>query len=189
LNWTRSKSGKQDRGGCAPLVLDLLPFGQSLIATHCPLPLGGRGRRPEAGRGGGYRQNIIVETGEGQAPLEDQRSSHAHFRSHLAPNGAQARYARTPHPSGVRAPGVPPVARPVSPSSHLRCSNSAPRRPPVFSNSCPTDSRSPERRSPKGDIRHGPLHGFCFLPAVSANDAPPWRLKFCSYGNVVPQDI
>ena len=27
-----------DRGDCAPPVLELLPFGQSLIATHCPRP-------------------------------------------------------------------------------------------------------------------------------------------------------
>ncbi len=30
-----------DRGDCAPPVLELLPFGQSLIATHCPRPWSG----------------------------------------------------------------------------------------------------------------------------------------------------
>ncbi len=61
--------------------------------------------------------------------------------------------ARTPHPSGGRTPFLRNVVLPVSPASHLRCSNSAPRRPSVFSNSCPADSRSPERRSPNGDKR------------------------------------
>ncbi|WP_305066253.1 hypothetical protein [Methanoculleus sp.] len=34
-----------------------------------------------------------------------------------------------------------------APAPHLRCSCSGPRRHPVFSNSCPMDSRSPEHRT------------------------------------------
>ena len=46
------------------------------------------------------------DRGGGQAPL--------------APIGAQARYARTPHPSGARAPVLRTIALPVSPSPQWR---------------------------------------------------------------------
>jgi hypothetical protein len=45
-----------------------LPLG---IASHCPRPLRGRGRRPEAGRGGGYEEGPTgsAACGEGARPL------------------------------------------------------------------------------------------------------------------------
>jgi len=63
-------------------------------------------RRPEAGRGGGYMQFYAVETGEGGEP-----------------------------PSHLSVLKLAVLALPVSPTSHLRCLNSAPS----------------ERRSPNGD--------------------------------------
>ena len=66
------------------------------IATHCPRPRG-RGRRPKAGRGGGYMFPYGMETGEGEC-------------SPLAPNGAQAR---------SHSPSVPPPVA-ISPRSTVR---------------------------------------------------------------------
>jgi hypothetical protein len=82
-----------------------------------PPPPWGRGRRPKAGRGGGYRYSLMRERqGRGNTPPSP--------------------------PNGGRAPGVPPIALPVSPSSHLRCSNS-----------CRSGSRSPN-----GDIPSKSVH-------------------------------
>ena len=131
----REKPGAVDRGGCAPPVLELRlplrgtrrlsprtapapgagndwPTGatdyvrslRSQQASNRSLSTEGAGRRAEAERGGGYTSRIIVETGEGGcSPLETLQFSQARSRSHSPPNGG-------------RAPGVPPIALPVSPS-------------------------------------------------------------------------
>jgi hypothetical protein len=56
-----------------------------LSPRTAPAPAG-RGRSAKRGRGGGYRSVVPHETGEGGcSPLEDRRSSHAHYvrTSHL----------------------------------------------------------------------------------------------------------
>jgi len=77
---------------------------RSQQASNRSLSTEGAGRRAEAERGGGYTSRIIVETGEGGcSPLETLQFSQARSRSHSPPNGG-------------RAPGVPSIALPVSPS-------------------------------------------------------------------------
>jgi hypothetical protein len=114
----------------------------------------------------------------------------------FAPYGAHAPVLETPWISRtpflrnivLRTVAYRNIALPVSPTSHLRCSNSAPQRPSVFSNSCPkpfgflklrpcgpshpADSRSPERRSPSRDIPSKSVDGCERLSKIQEHEHP-----------------
>ena len=76
------------------LALEVTVFHRMSPRT-APAPRG-RGRRPKAGWSGGYEYPLCVETGEGGGPPRRPSVFSCSLRSHLAPIGAQVRYARAP---------------------------------------------------------------------------------------------
>ncbi|MCE5339112.1 MAG: hypothetical protein LLF90_10575, partial [Methanomicrobiaceae archaeon] len=65
------------------------------IAMTAPAP-GGRGRRPEAGRGGVYRHTWRMETGEGAGPLPVSLSPYGDSH-HGPPQGKSPGKSRIRH--------------------------------------------------------------------------------------------
>ena len=90
-------SARPVRSGRLPCPRQFFPRA---IASHCPRPLRGRGRRPEAGRGGGYEEGSTSSAtlcGEG-ATRRDLRVPPPCAGRGLPPP------PRSPHPRGEEPP-------------------------------------------------------------------------------------
>jgi len=100
--------------------------------------------------------------------------------SHLAPNGAQARFARTPHPPGARAPFLRTFGAPAPVLTNRRASERRTPRQPL----APNGAHAPALRPvalPNGDIPPVLTNRRTFQPALLA-------LVVCSNsGQPVPQ--
>jgi hypothetical protein len=152
-----------------------LPLG---IASHCPRPLRGRGRRPQAGWGGGYEEGSTSSAawGGGETP-SPVPTPEAMPTTVPCPGRAGGYSAFTTHAE---------VGGDDHQNRHGGSTELAPRRSPTRNAVHPCGKFAPMGAgpspvpTPQGDAHHGPLSGIrhLALPSVQPVSVSPGRMKY-----------